>query len=60
MNLKNIERGKIDALEFSDSVLVDYDKKKLEKGIIYEVRSGVLVGNPILANTGPKIPIKIS
>lgn len=60
INLRNIEKGEIDALEFSDSVLVDYDKKKLEKGIIYEVSSGVLIGNPILANVGPKIPVKIS
>lgn len=60
MNLKNIEKGNIDALEFSDSILVDYDKKKLEKGIIYELSTGVLIGNPLLANTGPKIPIKIN
>lgn len=60
INLRNIEKGNIDALEFSDSVLVDYDKKKLEQGIIYEVSSGVLFGNPLLANVGPKIPIKIS
>ncbi len=59
-NLKNIEKGKIDALEFQDTILVDYNKKKLEQGIIYELSSGVLIGNPILANTGPKIPIKIS
>ncbi len=60
INLRNIEKGDIDALEFSDSVLVDYDKKKLEKGIIYEVSTGVLIGNPVLANIGPKIPVKIS
>lgn len=60
INLRNIEKGDIDSLEFSDSVLVDYNKEKLEKGIIYEVSSGVLIGNPILANIGPKIPVKIS
>ena len=37
INLQNIEKGEVDGLEFSDAVLVDYDKKKLEKGIIYEV-----------------------
>lgn len=60
MNLQNIEKGDIDALEFSDSILVDYDKNKLEKGIIYELSSGVLIGNPVLANIGPKIPVKLS
>lgn len=60
INLQNIEKGEVDGLEFSDAVLVDYDKKKLEKGIIYEVSSGVLFGNPLLANVGPRIPVKIS
>ncbi len=60
INLRNIEKGDIDALEFSDSVLVDYDKEDLEKGIIYQISSGVLIGNPVLANIGPKIPVKIS
>ena len=60
INLQNIEKGRIDGLEFSDVILVDYDKKKLEKGIIYEISSGVLLGNPLLANVGPKIPIKIN
>lgn len=60
INLRNIEKGDIDALEFSDSVLVDYDKDDLEKGIIYEISSGVLIGNPVLANVGPKVPVKIS
>jgi len=60
MNLRNIEKGDLDAIEFSDSVLTTYDKDDLEKGIIYEVTSGVLFGNPFLANLGPKIPVKIS
>lgn len=60
INLRNIEKGNIDALEFSDSLMVDYDKKALEKGIIYEVNSGVVFNNALLANLGPKIPVKIS
>ncbi len=60
MNLRNIEKGDIDALEFSDSVLTTYDKDDLEKGIIYEVSTGVIFGNPLLANVGPKIPVKIN
>ncbi|MCI9084538.1 MAG: sporulation protein YunB [Bacilli bacterium] len=60
INLRNIEKGDIDALEFSDSVLTTYDKEDLEKGIIYEVSSGVIIGNPLLANVGPKIPVKIN
>ncbi len=60
INLRNIEKGEIDALEFSDSVLVDYDKKNLKNGIIYEVSSGLIFNNALLSNIGPKIPVKIS
>ena len=60
MNLRNIERGNIDDLEFSDIALVDYDKGKLKEGIIYEFSTGIVFGNPLLSNIGPKIPVKIS
>ncbi len=60
INLQNIERGEVDGIEFSDAIEVDYDRGKLEKGIIYEVSSGVIMGNPMLANVGPKVPVKIS
>lgn len=60
MNLRNIEKGDIDAIEFSDSVLTTYDREDLEKGIIFEISSGVIIGNPLLANVGPKIPVKIN
>lgn len=60
MNLRNIEKGDIDAIEFSDAVLTTYDKEDLEKGIVFEISSGVILGNPLLANVGPRIPVKIS
>ena len=60
INLRNIEKGDVDALEFSDSILVDYDKEKLKKGIIYEISSGIIFNNSLLNNIGPKIPVKIS
>ena len=34
LNLKQIEEGNIDFLELPNDILVAYDKKKLEKGII--------------------------
>ena len=33
--------------------------KKLKNGIIYEVPVGVVFGNSLLSNIGPKIPVKI-
>ena len=59
INMRKIEKGDIDALEFADSVLVDYDRKNLKQGIIYEISSGIIIGNPLLANVGPKIPVRI-
>lgn len=60
INLRNIEKGNIDALEFSDSVLVEYGKENLKQGIIYQISTGTLFHNTILANIGPKIPVRIS
>jgi len=58
VDLKNIEQGKIESLNLSDDILSDYDIDKLKKGIIYEIPSGVVLGNSFLSNIGPKIPVK--
>lgn len=60
LNLKYLEEGKLDLLELPDNVLIEYDEEKLSKGIIYEIPSGVLLNNSLLANLGPKIPVKLS
>lgn len=60
LNLKYLEEGKIDLLELPENLLIEYDKDKLSKGIIYEIPSGVIFKNSILANIGPKIPVKFS
>lgn len=60
LNLKLLEEGKIELLELPDSVIVSYDKDDLKKGIIYKIPTGVIFGNTILSNIGPKIPVKFS
>lgn len=60
LNLKYLEEGKIDLLELPDNVDIDFDEEKISKGIIYEIPSGVIFNNSILANIGPKIPVKLS
>ena len=60
LNLRNIEMVNIEALEFLDDILMDYNKQKLKRGIIYEFNTGILTKNPLLANLGPKIPIKLT
>lgn len=58
VNLKYIEEGKSDLLDLP--VLINNKNSKLNKGIIYEIPSGIAFGNTILANIGPKIPVRIS
>ena len=60
LNLRAIEEGKIDMLELPDNSLESYDMDLLEKGIIVEVTYGALSGSSLIANLGPKIPVKLS
>ena len=60
LNLKYLEEGKLDLLELPDNVFIEYDEETLSKGIIYEIPSGVIFNNSLLANLGPKIPVKLS
>lgn len=60
MNLKYIEQGKIELLDLATNALIDYNKDKLKRGIIYEIPTGVIFGNSFLANIGPTIPVKFS
>ena len=41
-------------------MLDNYDEKALKNGVIYYLNSGFIFNNPIFANFGAQIPIKIS
>ncbi len=60
LNLRAIEEGKIDMLELPDNSLESFDMDLLEKGVIVEVPYGVVSGSSLIANLGPKIPVKLS
>ena len=55
-NINNLSSGRIDLLVDNTAV---YDSNKLNKGIIYEIPSGIIFNNTILNNIMPKIPVKI-
>ncbi|MDD2489731.1 MAG: sporulation protein YunB [Bacilli bacterium] len=57
--LKAIEQGNIDLIELPEEILIEYDKEKLKKGIIYEIPFGAATGNIFLSNLGPKIPVRM-
>ena len=41
-------------------MLKSYDEKALKNGVIYYLNSGFIFNNPIFANFGAQIPIKIA
>ncbi len=55
--LTKVEVGEIDNLNLSAEL---FDSKKVKKGIIFEIPSGIIFKNPILTNIGPKIPVKLN
>lgn len=59
ISLKYIEQGRFEELELSDSLSLQYEDS-LKEGNFYEVPLGVIFNNSLLANLGPKIPVKIS
>lgn len=59
-NLKYLEEGKIDKLELGENTLINYDPDNLREGIFYKIPMGVVFGNSLLANLGPKIPVRFS
>lgn len=57
--LKKLESGEITNLGLTNEY-INVDSKKLKDGIVYEVPTGIIFNNGLLANLGPKIPIKLS
>ena len=55
LNLKYVEEGEVDKLD----MLVGYNKKKLRKGIIYEIPLTNTVNNVFISNLSPRIPVRI-
>lgn len=59
-DLEELENGNIDKLNIKNSLSNKYDLSKIKKGIIFEVPTGIVLNNPLLANIGPKIPVRIN
>jgi len=60
LNLKYLEEGKIDLLEVPDNIEIEFDEESVSKGIIYEIPMGIVFNNSLLANLGPKVPVKLN
>ena len=59
-HFKAIEEGNLELIDLSNSFLINTDIDKLKQGIIAEIPIGVLTGNTLLSNLGPKLPVKLS
>ena len=59
-NLKALEMGEFNKVENSNKYLKEYDSELLNQGIICEIPFGAFLGNSLISNVGPKIPIKFN
>ena len=57
---KAVEEGNIDVINLQDSYLINTSIDKLKEGIIIEIPMGAVTKNTLLANLGPRIPVKLA
>lgn len=57
--LQNLESGKVDDMKFVNSGM-NISLSKLKNGVISEIPSGLVFGNSLLSNLGPKIPVRLN
>lgn len=60
LNLKYVEQGKLEEIDIPEILLTEYKRGKKSSGVIYEIPSGVIFNNVVLANLGPKIPVRLN
>lgn len=58
--LEELETGKVKSLKLSRNLKETYGLKNSRNGIVYEIPSGIIFGNALLSNLGPKIPVRIN
>ena len=58
-NLKLLEEGNLDTIGIYDMDLPENRINDLKEGIITKVPVGVVLGNSVLSNLGPEIPIRL-
>lgn len=58
LNLRLLEEGKLELIDIPDTVSEKISEKEKQKGVVYEIPFGVVLCTPILADLGPKIPVK--
>jgi len=59
VNLKAVETGTIDQLTEEENALGSYNDENIRGGVVYEVPVGNALGTPLLANLGPRVPVRL-
>lgn len=58
--LIKLESGELGDIGLSDSDSINIDYGEVKNGVIYQIPTGIIFNNGLLANLGPKIPVKLS
>ncbi|WP_232713510.1 sporulation protein YunB [Bacillus xiapuensis] len=58
LNLKEAERGNLQALELVSDVEIENEETENSEGIVYSVPLGQVTNNALLGNLGPRIPVR--
>ena len=58
-HLKYVEEGNIEKIEY-DKLGLEVDSNLLSNGIIYEIPYGMALNNALLANLGPRLPVRFT
>jgi len=59
LNMKAFETGKVKELSEEDNLFGEYNNMNIKNGVVYEVPIGNAMGTPLLANLGPKVPVRV-
>ncbi|MBM7648558.1 sporulation protein YunB [Bacillus ectoiniformans] len=58
LNLKEAEKGNLQALELLADVEIENEETENSEGIVYTIPLGQVTNNALLGNLGPKVPIR--
>ena len=59
-DLENMIKGNFKDIQLKLNTITEEQYEKINNGIIFTISSGALTKNSLLANIGPKIPLKLS
>lgn len=60
LNLKYVEDGKLNMIDIPDQLISEYQNNDTQNGVIYRLPTGIIFNNSLLANLGPKIPVRLN